>query len=202
MYSQLAKKISALKGDLLLTLGYRAMTTKFLKYFSPERLFSNCLPDVCNVSLIIVKKERVSDAQHPTWMLKATLRIGVTLFWQNVNVLSCIFSVTDLLVFAFGSVALVWIPEAKKWHICHMKQKRQKQLLKTCSHWAEMPSKEDCVRFAVSRTLMTSKLLNRIVDTTGVSLCKSMQPEIFPLKLNFATQLFCCSPASGILQNL
>lgn len=66
MYSQLAKKQSAHKGDLLLTLGYRAMATKFLKYYSPERLFSNCLPDVCDMPLTIVKKERVSDAQHPT----------------------------------------------------------------------------------------------------------------------------------------
>lgn len=134
----LKKSTSAHKGDLFAFL-FRAMATKFLEHFFLQRLFSNCLPDLCDMSLIITKKERCSEAQHPTWMLKATLSIGVTFFWQNVNVLSYIFSVTELVVFVFGSAAFLCIPGAKKWlmKICHMEQKRQKQLLKTCNHWAE-----------------------------------------------------------------
>lgn len=126
----LKKSTSAHKSDLLFALLYRAMATKFLEHFSLQRIFSKCLPHLCDMSLIIVKKERFSEAQHPTWMLKATLLIGVILFWQNVNVLSYIFSVTELVGFAFGSASSVWIPTVKKWlmKICHMEQKRQKQL--------------------------------------------------------------------------
>lgn len=137
MYSWSKKsRTSAYKRDLLLVLLCRATATKFPEHFSLQRLFSNCLPDLCNMPVNIVKKEEFSEAQHPTWMLKATLRIGTTLFWQNVNVLSYIFSVTELVVFFFGCAAFVWIPSAKKWrmNICHMEQKRQNQLLKTCSH--------------------------------------------------------------------
>lgn len=94
--SWLKKCTSAHKHDLLFALLHRATATEFLEHFSLQRLLANCLPDLCDMSLIIVKKERFSEAQHPTWMLKATLRIGVTLFWQNVNVLSYIFSVTGL----------------------------------------------------------------------------------------------------------
>lgn len=154
------------------------------------------------MSLIIAKKERFSEAQRPTWMLKATLHIGVTLFWQNVNVLSYIFSVTELVVFALGSAAFVWIPAAKKWlmKICHMEPKRQKQLLKTCSHWAELPSKRDCIRFAASWTSVTRKWLNPVVDTKVASVYSCMQPEIFPPKAHFSVAVLLqgswriCSP--------
>lgn len=80
VYSQMSKKpTGAHRGDLFELL-YSAMDTCFLEYFSLQRLSSNCLSDLCDMSLIIVKKERFNEAQHPTWMLKATLCIGVTLF--------------------------------------------------------------------------------------------------------------------------